>query len=171
MTNHDIWAYTANPLVQYGSAANVGSAYLITLFASRGLVSIYNGQEQGTSQSLDFNNALHGELDIDAANKNKVVEIFHKCGGKVFVGAGALFTEGAIRYCATGDEFAIVRELGGRKIGLFVGGGQGGSSCHTELDASSELNNVIFTTSVGKGVQIRSNFPMPTIIGGACGGL
>merc|ERR1711862_421932 len=89
-TNHDLWAYLdGNPLTSFGSLEGGMRAWLVCLFSS-GMIQLYNGQEIGTNQSLNFNTANAG-ANIDWNLVNEQVQNFYKKAGEIHYQYGDLF--------------------------------------------------------------------------------
>jgi len=145
LTNHDLWNYGVtgvtppnvggNPLIVFKSAAGVNRAYLLSLFTSSGLMSICNGQEFGYTQPENFNTASHHD-DIDFSKSTAAVDAVYRFAGPLFVKYGDLFRDGQMEFCTALNSFAIVRVMGSRQIGLFIGDGCLNSSISKLLSKS-----------------------------------
>jgi glycosidase len=119
-TNHDLWAYNGgSPASVYGNHSASMCAFLVCLFTSK-TVSIYNGQEIGTTQYLNFNNADHA-YDIDWTAGNAEVTGFYKAAMQIWRKHADVFSKGEFEWRTTRNGFALIRVRGNLRLGIFLG--------------------------------------------------
>jgi glycosidase len=119
-TNHDLWAYDhGNPLSNFGSVEGSMRAWLVCLFSS-GMIQLYNGQEIGTDQYLNFNTASRVS-DIDWTRGSERVRSFYRKAGWLHTKYADLFVRGAHAWRSSDRVFGLVRAFGALRVGLFLG--------------------------------------------------
>merc|ERR1711959_306463 len=123
--NHDLWEVYGNyrtPVNAFGDQSAAMCAFLICMFSSS-MVSIYNGQELGLNQPLDFNNADHSR-DINPALGDPTIKALYSKAGQLYQEYRTLFRSGDIEWDSGSTGISIIRSLSNtqqQRLGFFFG--------------------------------------------------